>query len=188
MSLDWRRFTFFSSIPSATLPSVSATDSAIDAARGLIFIGEDSGAVNIINSAYTSNVFFAHEGSVGKIATLKIRRTFGEKNLKISQLPTNFFKFVYLDINAKIVIKISKLEFLIQLVTQVPSVTFTRHLSRTFSSPSELTKTNRRLKCFIIILLLSMTHRKRQSVPTLVFWCPVETGWEISHVWRFIPL
>ena len=67
MSLDWRRFTFFNSIPSATLPSVSAADCAIDAARGLIFIGEESGAVNVINGSYSSNLYFAHEGTVSHI-------------------------------------------------------------------------------------------------------------------------
>lgn len=67
MSLDWRKFTFFSSVPAAHLPSIESGQCALASAKGLLFIGEKSGAIHLLNSSYQSNLYRAHEGQVFQI-------------------------------------------------------------------------------------------------------------------------
>ena len=55
------------------LPAVVPQSATIACSRGLIFFGDESGAIHVLNETYSSNSFIAHNGPVHQVQAVTQR-------------------------------------------------------------------------------------------------------------------
>ena len=73
MSIDWRRFTFFTRIDGCSLPAVVPQSATFACSRALVFFGDETGTVHVMDESYGSNAFIAHGGAVHQVQAVAQR-------------------------------------------------------------------------------------------------------------------